>query len=157
MRCFMTEGKIKPEPSGRFVRELPDEERFEIIEPSIAGRYFTDHVFTPFEEFVQEELWTLMLNVRNYLTHTAMIYRGSINMISVRNAEIFRTAVRINAASIIIGHNHPSGQSKPSSEDVQMTRAVRDAGQILGIELLDHMVIGGKGSWTSLKEERMGF
>jgi len=145
-----------PVPGGRFVRELADDERFAIREPNSAGRYFVDQVFIPFADFEQEELWALMLNTKNLLTHTAMIYRGSVNMVTVRMAEIFRSAVRVNATAVILGHNHPSGDPTPSPEDVQMTHSVNEAGQILGIELLDHMIVGN-GSWVSLKERGLGF
>ena len=145
-----------PVAGGRFVRELAEADRFTILEPKLAGRYFLEHIFTPFADFEQEELWALMVNNRNLLTHTALIYRGSVNSISVRMAEIFRAPVRVNATAIILGHNHPSGETNPSQEDVKITRSVSEAGNILGVELLDHLIIGAD-SWVSLKERGLGF
>jgi DNA repair protein RadC len=71
-------------------------------------------------------------------------------------AELFREAVRSNAAALIVAHNHPSGDPTPSPEDVAMTRTLVEAGQILDIEVLDHLVIG-KGRWISLKAQGLGF
>ncbi|MCK4267598.1 MAG: hypothetical protein KAX16_02100, partial [Actinomycetia bacterium] len=66
--------------------------------------------------------------------------------------ELFKTAIRANGASIIVAHNHPSGDVEPSREDIELTRRLTEAGQILGIELIDHIIIGD-GSWLSLKEQ----
>jgi DNA repair protein RadC len=85
-----------------------------------------------------------------------MIYQGSLNASVVRVAELFREAVRSNAAALIVAHNHPSGDPTPSPEDIAMTRTLVEAGQILDIEVLDHLVIG-KGRWVSLKAQGLGF
>jgi DNA repair protein RadC len=113
-------------------------------------------VFTPFEDFEQEELWVLMLNTKNRITHDSLVYRGQIDTIVVRMAEVFRPAVRVNARTIIVSHCHPSGDPTPSPEDVRVTEDIRQAGQLLGIELLDHLVIG-MDKWVSLKERGLGF
>lgn len=84
------------------------------------------------------------------------IYQGSVNTTSLRIGELFREAVRQNATSIIVVHNHPSGDPAPSPEDIQVTRLLVDAGRLLNIEVLDHLVIG-HGTFVSMKERKLGF
>ena len=139
---------------GRFVTTV----REEVIlrGPAEVGAYLLQHVFTPFEEFEQEELWVLMLNTKNRLTHESLVYRGWIDSIPVRLSEVYRPAVRVNARSIILSHCHPSGDPTPSPEDVRVTSEALQAGLILGIELLDHVIVG-HNRWISLKERGLGF
>jgi DNA repair protein RadC len=85
-----------------------------------------------------------------------MIYRGTVNTVSIRQAELLKEAVRVNSPSLIISHIHPSGDPTPSPEDVQVTRLVKEAAELLDIELVDHIVVG-KGTWVSLKERGLGF
>ena len=91
---------------------------------------------------VQEHLWVLNLDTRNRVVNINKLYKGSLNSSTVRVGELFRSAISQNAASVILVHNHPSGDPKPSPEDVQLTRAVVQAGKILDIEVLDHVIIG---------------
>jgi DNA repair protein RadC len=81
---------------------------------------------------------------------------GSLNTSVVRVAELFREAIRQNAAAVIVVHNHPSGDPTPSNEDVQVTRQIAEAGQLLDIDVLDHLVIGHQ-RYVSLKERGLGF
>jgi DNA repair protein RadC len=74
----------------------------------------------------------------------------------VRISEILRPAIRANAAAIIVAHNHPSGDSTPSPEDVRVTKAVVEAAELLDIDVLDHLIIG-RGRYTSLKSKGLGF
>jgi DNA repair protein RadC len=74
----------------------------------------------------------------------------------IRVSEVFREAVKVNAAGVILSHNHPSTDPSPSPEDVAVTRAVGEAGKLLDVELLDHVILGG-GRWVSLKERGLGF
>jgi DNA repair protein RadC len=104
----------------------------------------------------QEELRVLLLDSRNRVLDTVTVYRGSINSSQVRVGELFRTAIRRNAASIIVIHNHPSGDPTPSPDDVAVTRAMTQAGKLLDIEVLDHLVIG-RGRFVSLKDRGLGF
>jgi len=104
----------------------------------------------------QEHLRVLLLDTRNRLIRTIEVYRGSLNTSLIRVGEVFRDAVRSNAASIIIVHNHPSGDPTPSPEDVNVTRALVEAGRLLDIEVLDHLVIG-KNCFVSLKSKGLGF
>lgn len=105
----------------------------------------------------QEELRAVMLDTKNHVLEVVMVYRGTINSSAVRVAEVFKAAIRRNAAAIILAHNHPSGDPSPSSEDVAVTREIVEAGKLLGIELLDHLVIGSSGRWVSLRERGLGF
>ena len=104
----------------------------------------------------QEHLWVLLLTIRNQVLHTEKLYKGSLNASTVRVAEIFKPAIQHNAAGVILVHNHPSGDPGPSPEDVTLTRAVVEAGRLLDIKVLDHLVIG-HGKYVSLKEQKMGF
>lgn len=104
----------------------------------------------------QEELRVILLNTRNHVLAISKVYRGSLNSSQVRIGELFKTAVRRNAAAIIVVHNHPSGDPTPSPDDVALTRAVVEAGRLLDIEVLDHLIVG-KGRWVSLKERKLGF
>src|SRR5207247_1789111 len=91
----------------------------------------------------QEEMWVLLLDTKNRLLgRPRRAYRGSLNSTNVRVADLFRDAVRENAAAIILLHNHPSGDPTPSPEDASVTAAIRQAGQILDVELVDHIVVG---------------
>ncbi|PJF49039.1 MAG: JAB domain-containing protein [Chloroflexi bacterium] len=104
----------------------------------------------------QEEVRIVLLDTRNRVLGTSMIYRGSLNGASVRVGEVFREAIRSNCASIIFAHNHPSGDPSPSAEDVAVTRALVQAGKLLNIEVLDHIIIA-HNRYVSLKEQGLGF
>lgn len=98
----------------------------------------------------QEELWVLLLDSRNQHIRTEQLYRGSLNSSSVRPAEIFKSGIRHNAASLIIVHNHPSGDPSPSPEDIHLTRMLIEAGKMLEMPIVDHVVVGAR-SVSSLK------
>ncbi len=108
------------------------------------------------EALAQEQLRVLLLNTRNRVVAQRVIYQGTVNSSAVRPAEVLRPAVVENAPSIIIAHNHPSGDPTPSPEDVTVTRDLVQAGKLLDIEVLDHIVIGA-GRFVSLKEKGQGF
>ena len=104
----------------------------------------------------QEHLEVVLLNTKNRVVDHKEIVRGSLNSAAVRVGEIYREPVRQNAAAVILVHNHPSGDPTPSPEDVRLTVAAREAGELLDIELLDHLVIG-RGAFVSLRERGLGF
>lgn len=104
----------------------------------------------------QEHLRVILLDTRNQVKRIENIYVGSLNSAVVRVGELFRPAIRHNAAALILVHNHPSGDPSPSSEDVRVTREVVKAGKLLDIDVLDHLVIG-RGRFVSLKERGLGF
>jgi len=100
----------------------------------------------------QEEMRVIVLSTKNDVIKIDNVYRGTVNTTTIRVAELFRQAIIENAPGIILAHNHPSGSPDPSPEDISVTRAVIEAGKILDIELLDHIVIG-KGVFTSIKKK----
>jgi len=104
----------------------------------------------------QEVLVVLALDTRNRVVDTIEVYRGSLNASPVRVCELFRPAIQRNCASVILSHNHPSGDPSPSPEDVNLTRLTVQAGKLLDIDVLDHLVIG-QSCWVSLKEKGLGF
>ena len=104
----------------------------------------------------QEHLRVLLLDTRNRVLRTKEVYRGSLNSSTIRIGEIFRDAIHANSAAIIVAHNHPSGDPTPSAEDVHVTKALVEAGGLLDIEVLDHLIIG-KNCYVSLKSKGLGF
>ena len=139
---------------GRFVRVV--KETVVVRSPIDAATYLQERVFSPFGDFTQEELWVLLLNAKNRITHDAMVYRGLIDQVPIRIAEVYREPIKVNARYVILSHCHPSGDPTPSPEDVAVTSSVLQVGRLLGIELLDHIIIG-QGCWVSLKERGLGF
>lgn len=104
----------------------------------------------------QEELRVILLDTRNRVIKIEMVYRGSLSQSQVRVGELFKSAIRSNSASVIVVHNHPSGDPTPSPDDVAVTRQLIQAGKLLDINVLDHLVIG-YNRFVSLKERGLGF
>lgn len=104
----------------------------------------------------QEQLRVVLLDTKNRLLKIQTVYVGSLNSSMVRIGEIFKEAIRLNSAALIVSHNHPSGEPTPSPEDVMVTRQIVEAGKLLDIEILDHIVIGS-GRWVSMRERGLGF
>lgn len=104
----------------------------------------------------QEHLRVVLLDTRNRVIAIPEVYKGSVNSTTVRLAELFRDAVRENCPALVVVHNHPSGDPEPSREDVAVTRQAVEAGQLLGIEVLDHVVLARRG-YVSLRERGLGF
>jgi DNA repair protein RadC len=98
----------------------------------------------------REELRVLLLDTKNVVTAERTVYRGNLAGSSVRVGEVYRDAVRACAAAVIVAHNHPSGDPSPSGEDLRITAELAEAGRLLDIELLDHLIIG-RGRWASLR------
>jgi DNA repair protein RadC len=104
----------------------------------------------------QEQLRVILLDTKHRILAVRTVYQGSANEATVRVAELFRDAVRHNAVAIVLVHNHPSGDPTPSSADVALTVDVVDAGRLLDITVIDHIVIG-QGRHVSLKRLGLGF
>lgn len=106
-----------------------------------------------------EELWVILMDTRNRVKSLIALYKGSVNSSQVRVAEVFKQAITDNALAIILAHNHPSGDPTPSPDDVCLTRSIVQAGQLLDILLLDHIIVSGISgtSYVSLKERGVGF
>lgn len=135
----------------RLMAESP-EERWQIRAPSDAA-----HILMPvIGHQEQEHFVVLYLDTRNRVTDRETLYKGSLNTSLVRTAEVFRGAVRRNCAAVIVAHNHPSGDPNPSPEDVALTRRLVDAGKLLEIPVLDHVIIG-ENRHVSLRERALGF
>jgi DNA repair protein RadC len=105
----------------------------------------------------EEHLKVLLLDTRNRLMDIVELYHGSVNSAQIRVAEVFKPAIQRHAASILLVHNHPSTDSSPSPDDISVTRAIVQAGKLLDIPCLDHLIIGAPGKWVSLKERGLGF
>lgn len=104
----------------------------------------------------QEEMRVLILGTKNHVLATTTVYRGSLNTSLIRICELFREPIRRNAATIVVAHNHPSGDPTPSPEDVNVTKQIVAAGELLDISVLDHIIIGCN-RFISLKERGLGF
>ncbi|MGD1996013.1 MAG: DNA repair protein RadC [Anaerolineae bacterium] len=137
---------------GRRLMVAAPEDRPQICSPGDAAALLLPEI--GYQE--QEHFWVLFLDTRNRLLGSEPIYKGSLNQSQVRVGEVFREAVRRNCAAIIVAHNHPSGDPTPSPEDVAVTADVVSAGRLLGVEVLDHLVIGQQ-RWISLRERGLGF
>lgn len=100
----------------------------------------------------REHFWSLALNTKNRLLRLCEVSVGSLNASIVHPRELFKDAVKVSAASVVVVHNHPSGDPTPSGADIQLTRRLVKAGDVLGIEVLDHVVIGDGGEFASLRD-----
>jgi DNA repair protein RadC len=137
---------------GRRLAMQEPEERPAVNSPADAAEL----VRYEMSAFEQEHLWVILLDTRNRVISIEKIYVGSLNASTVRVGELFRPAIQRAAASLIVIHNHPSGDPSPSPEDVALTRAIVQSGKLLDIGVLDHLVIG-HNRWVSLKERGLGF
>ena len=143
--------KAAIELGGRLMLEAP-QERPAVNCPADAAALVSYEM----SAFEQEHLRVILLDTRNRVIDITEVYKGSVNSSQIHVGELFKPAIRRNAAAIIVVHNHPSGDPAPSPDDVAVTRAIVQAGRLLDVEVLDHMVIG-QGKWISLKERGLGF
>jgi len=133
---------------GRRISNLCYTDRYIIRSPEDCANYcMNDMRFLTQEHFV-----CLYLNTKNQVLHKQTIFIGSLNASIVHPREVFKEAFRRSAASIICLHNHPSGDPTPSREDIDVTKRLMDCGKLMGIEVLDHLIIGEK-KYVSLKEK----
>jgi DNA repair protein RadC len=143
--------KAAIELGNRLALESPEQRRA-IHSPADAA----DLVKYEMSGFEQEHLRVILLDTRNRVLDIVEVYQGSLNSSPVRVGELFKAAIRRNAAALIVIHNHPSGDPTPSPDDVAVTRAIVQAGKLLDVDVLDHLVIAG-GQFVSLKERGLGF
>ncbi len=158
LKSFRGIGKVKASrikaalELGRRLVATPAVERQMIVSPADAANLLmTDMMFLE-----QEHLRLILLDTRNCVISTPTIYKGSLNTSVIRVGELFRAAIKENAAALIVVHNHPSNDPSPSPQDVAITRQIYEAGQLLGIGLLDHVIIGQQ-RFVSMKERQLGF
>jgi len=121
---------------------------YKIVSPKDAA----DLLMEEMRYLKKEYLKVILLNTKNVVLTIKDVSVGSLNSSIVHPREVFTYAVRDSSSSIIICHNHPSGDPSPSEEDINITRRLSESGKILGIELLDHIIIGD-GTFVSLKEK----
>jgi DNA repair protein RadC len=134
------------------VRELPDD----------VGAVATAHVAARIAESaigheMVEVFVAILLDGKNRAVGFVEVSRGTMTASLVHPREVFGPALRMGAVGIVVAHNHPSGDPTPSSQDVQVTARLREAGALLGVPLLDHVVIGSAGRYVSLREEGGGW
>ena len=133
---------------GRRIGRLQYEERYVVRSPEDGAKYVMEEMrFLSQEHFV-----CLYLNTKNQILHKQTIFIGSLNASIVHPREVYKEAFKRSAASIIAIHNHPSGDPTPSREDIEVTKRLVECGKIIGIELLDHLIIG-EHKYVSLKEK----
>ncbi len=133
---------------GRRIHSMITEERFVIRSPEDVSKF----VMEDMRFLTQEHFVCLYLNTKNQVIHRHTVFIGSLNASIVHPREVFKEAFRRSAASIICLHNHPSGDPTPSREDIEVTKRLFESGHVLGVEVLDHVIIGDR-KYISLKEQ----
>jgi DNA repair protein RadC len=133
---------------GRRVSNLAFDERYVIRSPEDGAKYMMNDM----RFLTQEHFVCLYLNTKNQVIHKQTIFIGSLNATIVHPREVYREALKRSAASIICLHNHPSGDPAPSREDIEVTKRLAECGKIIGVDLLDHLIIG-ENKFVSLKEK----
>ncbi|WP_129596855.1 RadC family protein [Anaerophilus nitritogenes] len=135
---------------GKRIAQMSSKEKYSIISPKDVSNILMEEM----RYYKKEYFKTILLNTKNEILSIENISIGSLNSSLVHPREVFVNAIKKSVASIILVHNHPSGNPKPSSEDIKVTKRLMEAGKIIGIEILDHIIIGD-GKYTSLKEINM--
>ena len=102
----------------------------------------------------REMMLSIMLTGGNHLIGVETVYIGSIDRIPISPKDIFKSALLSNACSIVLCHNHPSGELTPSKEDINITKNLNDAGELMGIKVLDHIIVSSNG-YKSLKDDNL--
>ncbi|MEK3890575.1 RadC family protein [Bacillus sp. FSL K6-3431] len=133
---------------GRRISNLSYDDRYVIRSPEDGANY----VMNDMRFLTQEHFVCLYLNTKNQVIHRQTVFIGSLNASIVHPREVFKEAFRRSAASIICFHNHPSGDPAPSKEDINVTKRLVECGKMIGIEILDHLIIGDK-KYVSMKEK----
>jgi len=137
---------------GRRLMTMAPDQQHEVRCPSDAATYLLPEM----QLLTREHLKAVLLNTKNRIVGMHTVYEGTVNSANVRIAEVFREAVRRDCPNLIVAHNHPSGDPTPSPEDVAVTRQIVQAGKLLEVAVLDHLIIG-HGRFVSLKERGLGF
>lgn len=133
---------------GKRMGALMAQEAPDVTSPEEAVRIFISMI----PDEAKETFMVLTLNTKNRLLKANVVSVGTLNASLVHPREVFRDAIAEGGAAVLVGHNHPSGDPAPSSEDRQVTARLLEAGKLLGIEVLDHIVIGSQSQWVSFHE-----
>ncbi|MET3682547.1 DNA repair protein RadC [Alkalibacillus flavidus] len=133
---------------GKRIHTYKNRDQYVVKSPEDGANFLMED----FRGLQQEHFVALYLNTKNQIIHRQTIFIGSLNSSIVHPREVFKEAIKRSAASIICAHNHPSGDPSPSNEDIQVTRRLYESGKVIGIDLLDHLVIGDE-KFTSMKEK----
>ena len=137
---------------GRRLASLQTEDRAVVHSPQDVANLLMEEMSL----LEQEHLRVVLPDTKNHVLGTSDVYRGNVNSAVVRAAEVFQDAIKQTCPAIIVVHNHPSGDPTPSDEDVQVTRQLVEAGKLLEVDLLDHIIIGAN-RFFSLKQQGKGF
>ena len=121
-----------------------------------SPRDAADRLILQMGRLEREELRVVLLNTKNRVLRVVTVYQGNVSSSLVRVGELFRDAVRLSAAGVILVHNHPSGDPTPSPDDLHLTGEALAAGRLLDIDLLDHLIIG-HDAFVSLRDRGVGF
>lgn len=140
---------------GARLASQPDEQRQQIRSPHDAAQI----LMSLLNRQEQEHFVVVLLDTRRYVIDVVTIYIGSVNQQVIRVGEIFREAIRRNATALVLAHNHPTGDCDASPEDVSTTRAIIAAGHLLDIEIVDHLIVAGRGlsKYASLRDRGLAF
>lgn len=134
------------------VEHQADVEPLPLSRPGKAAAFFWEQL----RDSPQEQMLAAYLDVRHRLIGWQRAFMGTLHRTSVEPRLLLQAALLLNAAGVVIGHNHPSGDPAPSREDVLFTRRMDRAGEVVGVHLIDHLVLGAEGRWVSMRE-RGGF
>jgi DNA repair protein RadC len=132
---------------GRRLSSFRGEERDPVRDPEAIAR----HLIARYSHHVQERLGAVFLDAKNRIIREREVYVGTLNMTTVSTRDILRIALQENAAAVIVFHNHPSGDPAPSAEDLLFTKKMVEAGGLMGIDILDHLILGAN-RWVSLRQ-----
>lgn len=137
---------------GRRLASAAPTERFQIARPEDAANL----ILAEMTALEQEHMRLILLDTKHFVISIPTIYIGTVNTSIIRVSEIFKCAVKENSTAIIVAHNHPSGDPTPSAEDIDVTERIIEAGQLLDIDVLDHLIFGNQ-SYVSLKQKGVEF
>jgi len=137
---------------GRRVHQLEPGDRPQLTSPESVYAYMNPR----FIGKTKEELHVLSLDARGRLLGSVKVFEGSVQSVAARAADVFREAMVLEAVSVVLVHNHPSGEPQPSAQDITVTKRLEEAGVLLEIKVLDHVIIG-QNNWVSLQKDGYAF
>lgn len=135
---------------GKRLAKTEANQQFEAHSPQAVANYLRPQL----SHLDREHFWVLLLNSKNKLIGEENSAKGTLNQTIVHPRELYKSAIKAGAAAVIVAHNHPSGAVEPSAEDIKVTKRLEEAGKVIGIELLDHIIIGHSG-YFSFKEKNL--